>query len=1098
MPATVLLAPVGAGKTEAALRTLSRVIHNPARPFARAWVLLATRRQEVAFRQRLIELDDGRAIYCNVEFFSFYALNARLLNRAGRPQRRIDDAARLGLLRRLLAQMTRTGELQRYANIAETPGFVQLMRAFIDELKQNRVLLADFEAAAQSAKDREIALMYRRYQELLQAHRLVDAEGEGWLAYDAVVDHPQLAEDVDLLLVDGYDQFTYVQAMLLGQLARQMGEVAITLTSVPGREHTIGRRFQRALDRLREAHEAAGVRLQTQLLEGETARHPQLHALSAHLFERDHAPIPAEDRIQLLTAPEPADEAAAILRRVKALLLQGVPADEVLIALRDWPRYHEAIANAGRRYGVPLRLHHERELARQPVMAVLMDALNLAERGFRRGELLDVLRSPYVQAAGMDAAQIDALDRLSRRFQVTGGRDQWLEAVERASVDELDDDGEPVPALLDTSTATELSISLEDLFDTLTPPRQGDLGAFVQWIEDLIGPDPVRDPDDDFDEADERHAKSLRLIENVRAVDDDALVSRDIAALDALKRLLRGFLSTQDLLSATLGLGEPLTWPVFLRDLKLSIANATLHHDDLTRDGHVLVTTATDARGLPHPHVFVPGLAEGLFPAEQSEDPLYLDSERLALRERGVRLQTRAERADDDGLFYELISLPRHTLTLSRPTVREGKVWNESHLWRMTRAVFDALPRENIGVGQAVPVNEVAAPEEALLTLADGLRQGARDAALLRLHRWFRMQHGDLWSRILHGRAVERERLSRRPHAAYSGRLTRPASLAYVAEVLGPARVWSASQFNELSACRFRFFARRLLRLEALEEPEIGLDILQRGTLNHSILEETYGRIAAEGLSLTADDAQRDEALSILHEAAEDILRDAPQRLGFRPSRLWEREKGVLLRRLENVVRLDFSAEHFFREFSAGERNVHALEWRFGLGDQAPVTLSLSADDAPEKVRVRGAIDRVDRVGDALVVVDYKSSRSGPSRADMEQGRNVQMLVYLLAAEAIVRRQRERWRMAGGLFWALHDPARPHGLMRRGNDQDEEAIAAAQAHLVAAIRRARSGDFAVQPAHPTDKGRCSAYCEFYALCRVSVTNQRKRASDERA
>jgi hypothetical protein len=56
---------VGAGKTETALNALTEVLQR--QRFARVWVLLATRRQQDAFRQRLIELDDGRNLYFNVD-----------------------------------------------------------------------------------------------------------------------------------------------------------------------------------------------------------------------------------------------------------------------------------------------------------------------------------------------------------------------------------------------------------------------------------------------------------------------------------------------------------------------------------------------------------------------------------------------------------------------------------------------------------------------------------------------------------------------------------------------------------------------------------------------------------------------------------------------------------------------------------------------------------------------------------------------------------------------------------------------------------------------------------------------------------------------
>ena len=63
MPSELLLAPVGAGKTEYALNQLHKVIK--AHPFAPVWVLLPGRRQEDALRQRLVEGSQERRIFFN-------------------------------------------------------------------------------------------------------------------------------------------------------------------------------------------------------------------------------------------------------------------------------------------------------------------------------------------------------------------------------------------------------------------------------------------------------------------------------------------------------------------------------------------------------------------------------------------------------------------------------------------------------------------------------------------------------------------------------------------------------------------------------------------------------------------------------------------------------------------------------------------------------------------------------------------------------------------------------------------------------------------------------------------------------------------------
>ncbi len=203
MPAELLIAPVGAGKTGYALDRLAAAIRSE--PFARVWVVLPNARQEDAFRERLVQHDPARRVYFNIEFFNFYSLYKHLLDSAGIPQRELDRGARLRLLRELLRQLRDRQQLQLYDRIAEKPGFAPIVAEFIDELKQNLITPDDFRTAAQTDKDRELALIYDTYQETLIQHDLVDRDGEGWLALKVMNEHTQIATGVSLLLVDGFD-----------------------------------------------------------------------------------------------------------------------------------------------------------------------------------------------------------------------------------------------------------------------------------------------------------------------------------------------------------------------------------------------------------------------------------------------------------------------------------------------------------------------------------------------------------------------------------------------------------------------------------------------------------------------------------------------------------------------------------------------------------------------------------------------------------------------------------------------------------------------------------------------------------------------------
>ncbi len=1087
MTTNLLLMPVGAGKTAYALDALLDTLH--AQRFARAWVVLPNTRQEDAFRQRLVEHPDARRVYFNVHFFDFYHLYQQVLDLAGQPQRELDHTARRRLLRGLLARLKQEGQLRVYSDIAQTRGFVDNIGEFIYELKQNLIYPDALLEQARTPKDLDLARIYAAYQDTLRQHHLVDRDGEGWLALDELENNPAVAADVALLLVDGFDQFNPLQARLLALLSAQAGRAIITLPSVAGYDSTLGRRFAQAEQQLIDAHDEYGVPLNAHYIHpGYTHdRHPALNDLLAVGFLGEAPPRPSDGCLTLIEAPDPAQEIGAALRQVKRRLLAGSTPDDVLIAVRDWERYGDLLAQRARAYGLPVALHYGEPLANNPAVIALLNALELHRYDFRQRGVMDVLRSPYFVIPGLDSAQVDVLERLSRAQQVTGGRVMWLEAIQQAAAD-LPDDDEIERFTLDPAAAAPLAAALAAFFDMVTPPAEASLADYVRWLENLIGADNITDQDDDPPPP-VRAAYTLDLLRCIRAADDPTLVSRDLTALRELKRILRSLLSAQ-FLSQVLDDDPRTGWDTFYRELKQAVEQASVERRQ-NRAGHVLVTTVENARGLPHAHVVIVGLSEGIFPAPISEDPLYLDSERAALSAAGIPLAARADRAADDGLFYELLGLARQTLTLSRPTIQDGTPWPASHLWRKVAAAFDdsagLIRQQRLGLGRVVPAADAASITEAVLAAADGLNQPQPDAAASGLYNWLITAQAADWEHVRRGRQIELGRLSRAAHDPYSGRLRDPGLIAWVADELGPRRVWSASQFNDYGACGFRFFAKRLLKLEAIKDPETGTDVLQLGLINHDILERTYRRLAQSGVSIAPE--HTDFAASILWEEAAEVLQAAPARYGFRASALWAQEQATLVRKLEAFVRADFAEDNLItKKFGDEPRQPYRQEVPFGTDGEDMVTLDIGG----EHLRARGRIDRIDRLGDRLVVIDYKTGSTRIPLTEMQRGRNFQMMLYLLVAQAMTAADPmpdAPKEVAGGTFWHLNT-RELSGALTVSEEKDVDALIMAQEHLGHYIRRGRAGDFAVHP-NKAD-GSCAHYCDFSQMCRVGLTNRFKR------
>lgn len=1078
------LAPVGTDKASVVLSRLRETIQSQPDALPTVWALLATRRQQLNFRQRLTDLDEDVPAYFNIEFFNFYSLNARLLKIAGEPVRRLKPLTRLGLLRRLLAQMAAEDQLPYFHRIADTRGFAAILAELIDELKGARVDVADFAAAARSEKDREIAKIYKRYQALLRRSDLADVEGEGWLALAKTRERRDIVSQVDLLLVDGYDQFTLVQGQMLAALSQAIQNVHITLTALPdARAQTLPQRSRLARNRLQQCFADAQLDLTVETVAPHSGeRQRDLERLGQNIF-RESSSETSGDSIQLIEMPNTAEEVKSVLRKLRRQLLDGVKPDDILVALRDWDRYAAYFESGRDEFDLPLLLHYERPLHTAPVIAILIDLLGLAPR-FRRRELLDALRSPYIDA-GFDAEHIDLLDQLSKAQHFLGGAgDAWLEMVQLAGgalpVERDDIQRMPIAA----EQKDELIARLSAFFNGLKPLDQATVPAYVDWLENLLGADPLSD-DYDREPPKAGHHYSLNIIERARRTEgvSAAIVRRDITALHGLKRILHELMASDEVLRATFEGAPPGDWHRWRRDLKHALETTAAEPQDRSRNGQVLITTATEARGLPHRHVYILGLAEGVFPAEVSEEPLYFDSEREKMQTRGVPMATQSERVDDQGLFYELISLPQETLTLSRPTFQAGKVWNASHLWRAVRSVFHDLPIKKGAVGAVVLPADAASGAELLLAIAahqcssDPLK---RESAL-RIKAWMQQQAGYAasWRRIARGRRLESGRLSTSPFDRYSGILSRPYLLRNIARRLGDNRVWSATQLNDYGHCGFRFFAKRLLKLEEIEEPEAGFDAATLGLLNHSILEETYREINNQALSIDEDRLQA--ALDIFAEVAADLLERAPERFEFRAAATWQEEKQVLRNRLIALVKQDFSPKSPLNRFGK-QRKVEALELAFK-------DVEIDLIEGMNPLRVAGYIDRIEQIDGKLVLVDYKSGTRPIERRQMEIGRDFQMMVYVLALNRLLAQAGADQEVAGGLFWHVRN-LKASGVYSADDEDDRTAIEAARQHLALHVKQGRQGQFPVQ-ATELDSGKCARYCEYSHLCRMHVTSRFK-------
>jgi ATP-dependent helicase/DNAse subunit B len=234
MSTHLYLAPAAAGKTAYILDLARRTAESLA---VEPRVVVASHLQVRAARRRLAEM--GGTI--GVRVLTFDRLYAEILSTAGETYVELSEPVQYRLIRALLDSPL---QLRHYAPIADRPGFIQVLQQLIRELKAAAIYPAEFSAAVRALGDEprlaELAQIYAAYQSRMGAQGWADRAGLGWLAVEALRERaPHVARDWPLLAVDGFDNFTPVQANLLRELAGRVAHLIVTLTGEPGGEERL-------------------------------------------------------------------------------------------------------------------------------------------------------------------------------------------------------------------------------------------------------------------------------------------------------------------------------------------------------------------------------------------------------------------------------------------------------------------------------------------------------------------------------------------------------------------------------------------------------------------------------------------------------------------------------------------------------------------------------------------------------------------------------------------------------------------------------------------------------------------------------------------
>ena len=969
-------------------------------------------------------LGGGASLECEV--LSFTRLAGRLTDAAGGGAAPLLDAGGRMLL--MYAALRKVSDaLTAYRAPSRKPAFLTGLLATVDECRSYRVEPEALVRAGEELGGRQGDKL-RDLGLIYSAYQAMEEAG----AADPRGRLDRLARQLHdtrwgagmAFYVYGFTDFTPQEEQVLSELARQ-GELTAAFVCDPGDDPAgVFLPALRAARRLaRDARENA-VPLQEETVVRPMKRHPSLAFLERHLFGVSPDSVWLDQcAVTRIAAVTPRQEAEWCAAEILRLLREeGYRCRDIAVCARRLGGYGELIDSVFARYGGPVFLSALEDVLEKPVLALVTSALAAAAEDYPYEELFRYLKTGLT---GISDEERDLLENYVLTWDLKGSawtRQKPWDMHPEGYGREFSDADTALVAWLDQLRRRVIA-PLEGLRKGKDKTGKGRALALYQLLEDIDLPTRLAQRADRLDARGERTAA---------------------AQYRQLWDILVGGLEQCALL-----LGDTeLELDEFSRLFSLVLSQYDVGAIPVSLDA----VTVADAPRLAHREVkalFLLGADSNSIPDCAPSPGLFSDQDRDVLAAMEVELAPRQEDKlrREMTIAYETCARPSDRLYVSYAAAGAGdEQRTPCFLWERLSVMF---PNGPIADGTD-PMARLSAPDAALElagrepALADALR--AISGLSTRVER---IQSAVLWRR---------------------GRLSRLA----VDKLFGPVVPMSATRLDMVNSCHFSYFLR--FGLDARPRQRAAFRATDYGTFVHDVLESTLRAARDQEISLSDADGVRRLSQAAADRYEREVLtglEDEPARFRY----LFQRMKQAALAVVESVA----------AELSVSDFTPAAFELGFGRGGKPlpPVEVEQGV-----RLQVSGFVDRVDEwVHNGkryLRVVDYKTGKKSFDFADVEDGRGLQMLLYLFALTRDGRRVFGPGEIvpAGVLYVPARTPLvngergmsdkdiqkmRDKLLRRQGLILDEPEVLAAMEHTAGNYRflpistGQHSGDYLVSP-----------------------------------
>ncbi len=679
--------------------------------------------------------------------------------------------------------------------------------------------------------------------------------------------------------------------------------------------------------------------------------------VAEHLFRADYATLPPytgdEHDVSLTECPDPLDAcdyiAADIRRRV---MDEGLSYRDFAVVCGSTSGYEGILDTAFDKYDIPVFFSKRQDMLSLEPVKMILAAYDVIGGGWRREDVIAYLKCAPLNIS-LDVR--DELEIYSETWNLHGTR--WYEGgvwnMNPFGYGTPYSDGQKTYAAAKLERVNQAREKLVPPLHTLSEMTHArhtvteHIRALTEFLIALSLPEHL-----------DARAEELKRRDHASATEYARLWDVICDTLDAMNRVLGDMTVTADEFASQLHM--------LFSGVKLGAIPATL--DEVTV-GEARMLRAGEVK-----HVYLLGVNEGEFPPPPTPELSFTETERMTLADAGIETSD----SIDARTARELYAFARAFNTASDHVTL---LWSRAGISLEAAAPSDAVLRIRHLLGKDYPVT--------IVTPTDMLRGVSTPAAA-----------GERLGQARgteEGAAINRALSDDRLYAGVIAALDEPicnderALSPALAATLWPSDLaMTQSRIQKLKECPFSYFCNYVLKLE--DSPRAEFNAASIGDFIHAVLEHFFKLVKKRGMDPHTIPPEEQEALLreveayVISETLPPEEQTSPRTKTLLAS--LAKSAAAAVRTLCEEFRHSRFAPAFF-ELSIDRRS-----------EDTPNPVTFALPDGSD-IYIYGKIDRVDTYCENdtvyIRVVDYKTGVKKFSLKDIEEGINLQLLLYLYA-----------------------------------------------------------------------------------------------------